>query len=138
MKRVVVTGMGIVSCLGNDTRTVTEALREGQSGIRFVQAYKEIGLRSQIAGTLQIDPADHLDRKTLRFMGNAAIFAYISMDQAIKDAGLGPDQVSNPRIWAVSTCRTTTRNWAMRCWSVPRRLKRTQTSKHTQQHFKVR
>jgi 3-oxoacyl-[acyl-carrier-protein] synthase-1 len=97
MKRVVVTGMGIVSCLGNDTRTVTEALREGRSGIRFVKAYKEIGLRSQIAGTLQIDPAEHIDRKTLRFMGNAAVFAYISMDQAIKDAGLEPDDVSNPR-----------------------------------------
>ncbi len=97
MKRVVVTGMGIVSCLGNDTQAVTEALREGQSGIRFVEAYKEIGLRSQIAGTLRIDPTEHIDRKTLRFMGNAAIFAYISMDQAIKDAGLAPDQVSNPR-----------------------------------------
>jgi 3-oxoacyl-[acyl-carrier-protein] synthase-1 len=97
MKRVVVTGMGIVSCLGNDARTVTEALREGHSGIRFVEAYKEIGLRSQIAGTLQIDAAEHIDRKTLRFMGNAAAFAYISMDQAIKDAGLEPDQVSNPR-----------------------------------------
>ena len=54
-------------------------------------------LRSQIAGTLQIDPAEHIDRKTLRFMGNAAIFAYISMDQAVKDAGLGPDLVSDPR-----------------------------------------
>jgi 3-oxoacyl-[acyl-carrier-protein] synthase-1 len=97
MKRVVVTGMGIVSCLGNDTLTVAEALRKGQSGIRFVEAYKEIGLRSQIAGTLQINPAEHIDRKTLRFMANAAIYAYISMDQAIKDAGLGPDQVSNPR-----------------------------------------
>jgi 3-oxoacyl-[acyl-carrier-protein] synthase-1 len=97
MKRVVVTGMGIVSCLGNDTVAVTESLRAGQSGIRFVEAYKEIGLRSQIAGTLQIDPAGHIDRKTLRFMGDAASYAYISMDQAVKDAGLGPDQISNPR-----------------------------------------
>jgi 3-oxoacyl-[acyl-carrier-protein] synthase-1 len=97
MKRVVVTGMGIVSCLGNETSAVTESLREGKSGIRFVEAYKEIGLRSQIAGTLQIDPASHIDRKTLRFMGDAASYAYISMDQAIKDAGLRPEQISNPR-----------------------------------------
>jgi 3-oxoacyl-[acyl-carrier-protein] synthase-1 len=97
MKRVVVTGMGIVSCLGNETSAVTEALREGKSGIRFVEAYKEIGLRSQIAGTLQIDPAEHIDRKTLRFMGDAASYAYISMDQAVKDAGLRSDQISNPR-----------------------------------------
>jgi 3-oxoacyl-[acyl-carrier-protein] synthase-1 len=97
MKRVVVTGMGIVSCLGNDTATVTESLRQGQSGIRFVQAYQDIGLRSQIAGTLRIDPAEHIDRKTLRFMGNAAAFAYISMDRAIQDAQLAADQVSHPR-----------------------------------------
>lgn len=97
MKRVVVTGMGIVSCLGNETRTVTESLCEGRSGIRFVEAYKEMGLRSQIAGVPQIEPAEHIDRKTLRFMGDAAAYAYISMDQAIKDAGLDPDEVSNPR-----------------------------------------
>lgn len=97
MRRVVITGMGIVSCLGNDTQTVTESLREGHSGIRAVEAYKEVGLRSQIAGTLQIDIADHIDRKPSRFMGGAAAYAYISMEQAIRDAGLTEDQVSNPR-----------------------------------------
>jgi 3-oxoacyl-[acyl-carrier-protein] synthase-1 len=97
MRRVVITGMGIVSCLGNDTQTVTESLREGHSGIRAVEAYKEAGLRSQIAGTLQIDIADHIDRKPSRFMGGAAAYAYISMEQAIRDAGLTEDQVSNPR-----------------------------------------
>jgi 3-oxoacyl-[acyl-carrier-protein] synthase-1 len=97
MKRVVITGMGIVSCLGNDTQTVANALREGQSGVRPVEAYKEMGLRSQIAGTLQIDPAEVIDRKVLRFMGDAAAYAYISMEQAIKEAGLKPDQISNPR-----------------------------------------
>jgi 3-oxoacyl-[acyl-carrier-protein] synthase-1 len=97
MKRVVITGMGIVSCLGNDTQTVANALREGQSGVRPVEAYKEMGLRSQIAGTLKIDPAELIDRKVLRFMGDAAAYAYISMEQAIKEAGLKPDQISNPR-----------------------------------------
>jgi 3-oxoacyl-[acyl-carrier-protein] synthase-1 len=89
--------MGIVSCLGNETGTVTKSLREGHSGIRFVEAYQEMGLRSQIAGTLQIDPVEHIDRKSLRFMGSAAAYAYISMDHAIKAAGLEPDEVSNPR-----------------------------------------
>jgi 3-oxoacyl-[acyl-carrier-protein] synthase-1 len=89
--------MGIVSCLGNETGTVTKSLREGHSGIRFVEAYQEMGLRSQIAGTLQIDLAEHIDRKSLRFMGSAAAYAYISMDHAIKAAGLEPDEVSNPR-----------------------------------------
>ena len=97
MRRVVITGMGIVSCLGNDTQAVTESLREGHSGIRAVEAYKEIGLRSQVAGTLQIDIEDHIDRKPSRFMGGAAAYAYISMEQAIRDSGLTEDQVSNPR-----------------------------------------
>lgn len=97
MRRAVITGMGIVSCIGNDKETVTESLRAGRSGIRFKDEYKEMGLRSTIAGQIDLDPADHIDRKTLRFMGNAAAYGYISMQQAIEDAGLSEDQVSNPR-----------------------------------------
>ncbi|MEX1216030.1 beta-ketoacyl-ACP synthase I [Saccharospirillum sp.] len=97
MKRVVVTGLGIVSCLGNDAETVTESLREGKSGIRFNQTYADMGMRSHVSGTPDINLADHIDRKAIRFMGKAAGYAYISMDQAIKDSGLTPEQVSNIR-----------------------------------------
>lgn len=97
MKRVVVTGMGIVSCLGNDKNEVLEALKQGNSGIRFKEEYKEMGLRSHIAGSVDITLADHIDRKTLRFMGDAAAFAHISMEQAINDSGLSSEQVSNER-----------------------------------------
>lgn len=97
MKRVVVTGMGIVSCLGNDTKTVTESLRSGRSGISRQPVYEEMGFRSHIAGQIDIDLKEHIDRKTLRFMGKAAGYSYISMQQAIEDAGLSEDQVSNIR-----------------------------------------
>ncbi len=97
MKRVVITGLGIVSCLGNDAEAVTESLREGKSGIRFNQTYADMGMRSHVSGTPDINLADHIDRKAIRFMGNAAGYAYISMDQAIKDSGLTPEQVSNIR-----------------------------------------
>ncbi len=96
MKRVVITGIGIVSCLGNDKQAVTESLREGKSGISFQQDYKDIGMRSHIAGSINIDQDEHIDRKVKRFMGDAAAFAYISMQQAIEDAGLSEEQVSNP------------------------------------------
>ena len=97
MKRVVVTGMGIVSCLGNDIATVLEALRAGRSGIKFQDSYAEMGFRSQVAGSIDIDLKECIDRKVLRFMGDAAAFAYISMDQAIADAGLDESLVSNER-----------------------------------------
>jgi 3-oxoacyl-[acyl-carrier-protein] synthase-1 len=97
MRRVVVTGMGIVSCLGNDQATVLDALRSGRSGIKFQEAYKEMGFRSHVAGSIDIDLAEHIDRKVLRFMGDAAAYAYISMQQAIADAGLTEAQVSNER-----------------------------------------
>jgi len=89
--------MGIVSCIGNDKNTVTEALKAGRSGIRFKEEYKEMGLRSNIAGQIDIDLKDHIDRKQLRFMGNAAAYGYIAMGQAIEDSGLSEDQVSNHR-----------------------------------------
>lgn len=97
MKRVVVTGLGITSCLGLDADSVTESLRHGRSGIKFKQEYADMGFRSHIAGSVDIDFKEHIDRKILRFMGDAAAYAYISMKQAIDDAGLTEDQVSNPR-----------------------------------------
>ncbi|KAA0876320.1 beta-ketoacyl-ACP synthase I [Nitrincola tapanii] len=97
MRRVVVTGMGIVSCLGNDIKTVLESLKEGRSGIRFQPEYEALGFRSQVAGSLDIDLDSLIDRKLRRFMGNASAYAYLAMDQAIKDSGLSEDQVSNVR-----------------------------------------
>ncbi len=95
MKRAVITGLGIASCIGLDTTSVLESLREGKSGIRFREDYKEIGLRSHVAGTIDIDFKDYIDRKQLRFMGDAAGYAYISMQQAIEDSGLEESDVSN-------------------------------------------
>ncbi len=97
MRRVVITGMGIVSCLGNNTAAVLDSLREGRSGIRFRQDYKDLGFRSQVAGTIDIDFAALIDRKQLRFMGDAAAYAYLAMQEAIADAGLEENDVSNPR-----------------------------------------
>ncbi|MHA7879390.1 MAG: beta-ketoacyl-ACP synthase I [Saccharospirillum sp.] len=97
MKRVVVTGLGIVSCLGNDAATVTDSLKNGRSGIRFNQTYADMGMRSHVSGTPEIDLSEHIDRKSIRFMGHAAGYAYVSMAQAIRDAGLTEEQVSNVR-----------------------------------------
>jgi 3-oxoacyl-[acyl-carrier-protein] synthase I len=97
MRRVVVTGMGIVSCLGNDLDDVSESLRAGRSGIRAMPEYAALGLRSQVAGMPQIDTSQHVDRRDLRFMGDAAAFAAIAMSQAIRDSGLTEAQISNPR-----------------------------------------
>ncbi len=97
MRRVVVTGIGIVSCLGADKQAVLDSLKEGRSGIRFKPEYKEMGLRSHVAGSINLDLAAMIDRKVLRFMGDAAAFGYLSMEQAIKDANLKEDEVSNIR-----------------------------------------
>ncbi|MBT2772528.1 beta-ketoacyl-ACP synthase I [Halomonas sp. ISL-60] len=97
MRRVVVTGLGIVSCLGNDQRQVLDALKTGRSGIRFKEEYAERGFRSHVAGSVDIDLDALIDRKLRRFMGDAAAYAYVSMAQAIEDAGLSEDQVSNER-----------------------------------------
>jgi 3-oxoacyl-[acyl-carrier-protein] synthase-1 len=97
MKRVVVTGYGIVSCLGNDRQAVLESLQQGRSGIKFQETYKDVGMRSNVAGSIDINIDDHIDRKVKRFMGDAAAFAYISMQQAIDHAGLDESQVSNIR-----------------------------------------
>ncbi len=97
MRRVVITGLGIVSCLGNDKDTVSANLRATRSGIRFNQAYADMGLRSQVSGSVNLNLEELIDRKIMRFMADAAAYAYLSMEQAIKDSGLTPEQVSNPR-----------------------------------------
>jgi 3-oxoacyl-[acyl-carrier-protein] synthase-1 len=97
MKRVVVTGIGITSCIGLDKETVTESLRTGRSGISFKQEYADMGFRSHVAGTVDIDFKEHIDRKVLRFMGDAAAYNYIAMKQAIEDAALPEELVSNVR-----------------------------------------
>ena len=97
MRRAVVTGIGIVSCLGNNQHEVTEALRSGKSGIVAKPEYSEAGMRSHIAGVPDIDLAEHINRKQLRFMGDAAGYAFLSMQQAIEDAGLEDSMVSNVR-----------------------------------------
>ena len=97
MKRVVITGTGIVSCLGNDKNAVLDSLQQGRSGIKFQQAYADIGMRSHVAGSVDINIDDFIDRKVKRFMGDAAAFAYISMQQAIEDAKLDESLISNIR-----------------------------------------
>ena len=97
MRRVVVTGLGIVSCLGNDPDTVGKSLAEARSGIRAMPDYPTIGLRSHVAGVPQIEVGAHLDRRDLRFMGDAAAYAAIAMARAIEASGLTEAQVSHPR-----------------------------------------
>ena len=96
MRRVVVTGLGVVSSIGNNADEVLQSLKTGASGITANDDMKEHGFRSQIAGSLKIDPAEHIDKRTLRFMGPGAAYAYIAMEQAIADAGLSESDVSNP------------------------------------------
>lgn len=97
MKRVVITGTGIVSSIGNDREAVLASLREGRSGIVHSEKYAELGFRSHVHGSIEIDTSAHIDRKLLRFMGDAAAYAYIAMTQAIAEAGLETDDISNPR-----------------------------------------
>ena len=98
MKRVVITGLGIVSSLGNNAEEVSESLYEGKSGIVFAPEYAENGMRSQVHGAIKnLEFKDHIDRKQLRFMGDAAAYSYISMQQAVADSGLTEEQISNPR-----------------------------------------
>ncbi|MFA7437428.1 beta-ketoacyl-ACP synthase I [Castellaniella sp.] len=97
MRRVVVTGMGIVSSLGNNQSEVLESLRAGRSGIRLQPEYAEHGLRSQVAGTIQLDALSLIDRKLGRFMAAGHAYAWLAMQEAIQDAGLAPEQVSHPR-----------------------------------------
>lgn len=97
MKRVVVTGLGIISCIGNDQETVTRSLKEGTSGIVFAPKYAEMGFRSHVHGQPNINLEEAIDRKLLRFMGDGAAYNYLAMQQAIADAGLEEKDVSNER-----------------------------------------
>ena len=102
MKRVVVTGIGIVSCLGNDQASVLESLKNGKSGITFKEEYKEMGLRSHVSGSISINLDELIERRPRRFMSDAAGYAYVAMQQSIDDAGLTKDQVSNVRTGLVA------------------------------------
>ncbi|WP_222908354.1 beta-ketoacyl-ACP synthase I [Pseudomonas sp. DNDY-54] len=102
MRRVVITGLGIVSCLGNDKDTVSANLRASRPGIRFNQAYADMGLRSQVSGSVDLNLEELIDRKVLRFMGDAAAYAYLAMQQALEDSGLSAEDISNPRIGLIA------------------------------------
>lgn len=103
MKRVVITGVGIVSSIGNNKEDVTDSLRNGRSGIVFAPEYKENGLRSQVHGAIKdLNFSELIDRKQLRFMGDAAAYTFIAMQQAVEDSGLTEEQVSNPRTGLVA------------------------------------
>ena len=102
MRRVVVTGLGIVSSIGNNAAEVLESLKTGKSGIVAAPDMVEHGFRSQIAGALDIDVTQHVDKRTLRFMGPGAAYAHIAMQEAIADAGLGEDDIVNPRTGLVA------------------------------------
>ncbi|MEX2123041.1 MAG: beta-ketoacyl-ACP synthase I [Woeseia sp.] len=97
MRRVAITGLGVVSCLGNSQDEVLESLRAGRSGITFNETFSDMGLRSKVCGSVKIDTSEFIDRKIRRFMGDAAAYSYIAMQQAIDDSGLGDADVSSPR-----------------------------------------
>jgi 3-oxoacyl-[acyl-carrier-protein] synthase-1 len=103
MRRVVVTGLGAVSCLGNSKHEILDSLQQGRSGIVANESFSEMGLRSQVSGTVEIDVREHIDRKVLRFMGDSAAYAYISMQQAIDDAGLEANDISNVRTGLIAS-----------------------------------
>ena len=120
MRRVVVTGLGIISSIGNSKEEVSASLHAGRSGIVAAPEYAQYKFRSQVAGTLKIDLAEHIDRKALRFMGDGAAFNYLAMEQAIADSGLEQSDISNERtgiivgsggastsnlVWAADTAR---------------------------------
>ncbi|MHA6284070.1 beta-ketoacyl-ACP synthase I [Morganella morganii] len=102
MKRAVITGLGIISSIGNNREEVLASLREGRSGITFSEEFKEIGMRSQVWGNVKLDTAGLIDRKTVRFMSDASVYAYLSMEQAIADSGLTEEQVSHYRTGVVA------------------------------------
>src|SRR5580698_10964747 len=97
MRRVVVTGLGIVSSIGNNDQEVTSSLREAKSGIVTADDYVRLGFRSQVHGSLKIDLDAMVDRRARRFQGDGAGYCWVAMDQAIRDAGLEQSDVSNPR-----------------------------------------
>ena len=102
MKRVVVTGLGIVSSIGNNKQEVLESLKQGRSGITFSQDYADLGFRSHVHGAVKIDVESLIDRKLRRFMGDAAAFNYLAMTEAIEDARLTEEQISHPRVGLIT------------------------------------
>jgi 3-oxoacyl-[acyl-carrier-protein] synthase-1 len=97
MRRVAITGLGVVSCLGNSQEEVLDSLKAGRSGITFNETFRDMGLRSQVCGSVSLDTSEYIDRKVRRFMGDAAAYSFIAMQQAIDDAGLEESDVSSPR-----------------------------------------
>ena len=97
MRRVVVTGIGIVSSIGNNASEVLTSLKEGRSGLSFAPEYAEKGFRCHVHGKPDLDPVDHIDKRQMRFMGDGAAFNFIAMEQAIADSGLQKSDISNPR-----------------------------------------
>ncbi|HBM4947242.1 TPA: beta-ketoacyl-ACP synthase I, partial [Shigella flexneri] len=103
MKRAVITGLGIVSSIGNNQQEVLASLREGRSGITFSQELKDSGMRSHVWGNIKLDTTGLIDRKVVRFMSDASIYAFLSMEQAIADAGLSPEAYqNNPRVGLIA------------------------------------
>src|SRR3954447_1877303 len=111
MRRVVITGMGIVSSIGNNTQEVLASLHEAKSGITRADKYAELGFRSQVQGAPTLNPADVIDRRAMRFLADGAAWNHIAREQAIRDWGLEPSDVSNVRTeiirgWGGPSART--------------------------------
>ena len=102
MRRAVITGIGVISSIGNNKEEVLASLKAGKSGITYSEQFEQYNLRSRVWGNIKLDPSELIDRKVMRFMGDAAAYAYLSMQQAIEDAGLPEDQVSNERTGIVT------------------------------------
>jgi 3-oxoacyl-[acyl-carrier-protein] synthase-1 len=102
VKKAVITGLGVVSPLGANKKEVLDSLRAGRSGVQFQQEFKDRGLKSHLAGVPKVDPTIEIDRKHLRFMSDASRFAYLAMKESIRDAGLDPDAIQDPRIGVVA------------------------------------
>ena len=102
MKRVVITGLGIVSSIGNNRAEVTESLKTGKSGIEFCEKYAELGFRSHVHGPIRLNLEELINRKLKRFMGDAAAYAYLAMKEAIEVSGLNEDEISNPRVGLIT------------------------------------
>jgi len=102
VRRVVVTGLGIVSSIGNNKQEVLESLKQARSGIEAHAEYVELGFRTNVHGSIKLNPEELIDRKVMRFMGNGAAYTYLSMREALADAGLAEDQISSPRIGLIA------------------------------------
>ena len=121
MRRVVITGMGIVSPIGNALDVVAGALRDGVSGLSAMPEYAELGFRSQVAGVPRIDLEATIDRKLKRFMGDAAAYAYVAMRDAITDAGLDDAQVRSPRTGVIAGSGGASPQWQIETGDLLRR-----------------